>query len=70
MKVLVNLITTLRFVYTLLLPLIKAKVSRNAFIINIVVLFLTDTIDGFLARKFKVQTDVDNISFRNSNCNS
>lgn len=56
MKILVNIITTLRFVYTLFLPLLKAKISRTAFIINIVVLFLSDSIDGFLARKFKVQT--------------
>jgi len=32
------------------------RISNTAFIINLVLLFLTDTIDGFLARKFKVQT--------------
>lgn len=56
MKVFVNLITTIRFIYTLALPVLKAKVSKLAFIINIGILFLTDSIDGTLARKFKVQT--------------
>lgn len=56
MKRFVNIITTFRFVYTLFLPVLKMKISRMAFIINIICLFLTDTIDGFLARKCKVQT--------------
>jgi phosphatidylglycerophosphate synthase len=56
MKVFVNLITTTRFIYTLFLPLIQANVSSETFIVNIVVLFLSDTLDGFLARKFKVQS--------------
>lgn len=56
MKVFVNLITTIRFIYTLALPILKVKVSKLAFIINIGILFLTDSIDGILARKFKVQT--------------
>ena len=56
MKKIVNIITTFRFVYTLFLPLLKSKISRVAFFINIVILFLTDSIDGFLARKCKVQT--------------
>ena len=56
MKIFVNLITTLRFVYTLILPILQLKISNTAFIVNLVILFLTDTIDGFLARKFRVQT--------------
>ncbi len=56
MKIFVNLITTTRFIYTLILPILQLKISNTAFIINLVVLFLTDTIDGFLARKFNVQT--------------
>lgn len=56
MKKFVNIITTIRFVYTLFLPILKAKVSKVAFFINIVILFLTDSIDGILARKFKVQS--------------
>lgn len=56
MKLFVNLITTMRFIYTLALPVLKVKVSKLAFIINIGILFITDSIDGILARKFKVQT--------------
>lgn len=56
MKILVNLITTTRFIYTLILPILQLRISNTAFIINLVILFLTDTIDGFLARKFRVQT--------------
>ena len=56
MKVFVNVITTLRFLYSLFLPILKFNVSDTAFFINILVLFLTDWVDGFLARKFKVQT--------------
>lgn len=56
MKILVNLITTTRFIYTLILPVLQLRISNIAFIINLVILFLTDTIDGFLARKFRVQT--------------
>lgn len=56
MKIFVNLLTTIRFAYTLILPLLKAKISNKAFLINIVILFFTDSLDGALARKFKVQT--------------
>lgn len=56
MKIFVNLITTMRFIYTLALPVLKVKVSKLAFIVNIGILFITDSIDGILARKFKVQT--------------
>lgn len=56
MKVIVNLITTIRFAYTLILPILRARISDLSFIINIIVLFLTDSIDGILARKYKVQT--------------
>lgn len=56
MKIFVNLITTSRFLYTIILPFLQMYISNTAFIINLIVLFLTDTVDGFLARKFKVQT--------------
>ncbi len=56
MKIFVNLITTFRFGFTLILPILKTKISNVFFIINIIALFLTDSIDGILARKFKVQT--------------
>lgn len=56
MKIFVNSITTFRFLYTLFLPILRDKVSGTFFIINIVLLFLTDSIDGTLARKYNVQT--------------
>ena len=56
MKIFVNLITTTRFMYTLILPILQSRMSNTSFIINLIILFLTDTVDGFLARKFKVQT--------------
>jgi len=56
MKIVVNLITALRIVFTVVLPIMKNKVSIWAFIIDITLLFLTDFLDGVLARKFRVQT--------------
>lgn len=56
MKIFVNIITTIRFTYALFLPILKNKISEVAFVINIAILFLTDSIDGILARKHKVQT--------------
>lgn len=56
MKIFVNSITTFRFLYTLFLPILRNKMSDGFFIINIVLLFLTDSIDGTLARKYNVQT--------------
>lgn len=56
MKIFVNLITTCRFLYTIILPFLQIHISNTAFIVNLIVLFLTDTVDGFLARKFRVQT--------------
>lgn len=56
MKLFVNLITTIRFAYTLFLPFLQTKMSETLFISNIIILFFTDLLDGFLARKNKVQT--------------
>ena len=56
LKVVVNLITALRLIFTIILPILKERVSMWAFIIDIGLLFLTDFLDGFLARKYKVQT--------------
>ena len=56
MKIFVNLITTARFAFALVLPIIKSKISNITFVISIIVLFLTDSIDGVLSRKHKVQT--------------
>lgn len=56
MKILVNSITTIRFVFTLFLPFLESRVSSTTFIISIMLLFSTDAIDGTLARKYNVQT--------------
>lgn len=53
MKIFVNIITTIRFTYALFLPILKNKISEVAFVINIAILFLTDSIDGILASKWK-----------------
>ncbi len=56
MRLFVNLITTTRFLYSLFLPIIKDYTSAMFFLGNVVILFLTDSLDGYLARKYKVQT--------------
>ncbi|MBR3133169.1 MAG: CDP-alcohol phosphatidyltransferase family protein [Clostridia bacterium] len=56
MKIIVNSITTIRFLCALMTPILKFFVSDKAFIISIIILFMSDSIDGFLARKFKVQS--------------
>ena len=56
MKIFVNLITTIRFIDSIALFFLKDRVSSYFFIVNIVLIFLTDSIDGICARKFKVQT--------------
>lgn len=56
MKIFVNLITTFRFIDSIALFFLKDRVSQYFFIINIIFIFLTDSIDGICARKFKVQT--------------
>ena len=56
MKIFVNLLTTLRFLLTIVLMIQFEQISKVKFIIYIIILFLTDYIDGKLARKFKVQT--------------
>ena len=40
----------------LLLPFIKNKIFNNFFIGSIIIIFLTDFIDGKLARKYNIQT--------------
>ena len=35
MKIFVNLITTIRFIYTIILPILQIRISNTAFIINL-----------------------------------
>ena len=56
MKSFVNIVTSIRFLYTLFLPSLISNISDKAFIVTIFLLFATDYIDGALARKYKVQT--------------
>lgn len=56
MKIIVNIITLIRLLYIIVLPILKVEISNIAYIINVIAIFLTDFIDGILARKFKVQT--------------
>lgn len=55
-KILVNVITTSRLLFSFfLLPLIP-KLDKYIFLFIIIFLFLTDFIDGIIARTFQVQT--------------
>lgn len=56
MKIIVNIITLIRLLYIIVLPILKVEISNIAYIINVIIIFLTDFVDGILARKFKVQT--------------
>ena len=52
----VNLITLTRFFGSILLPFIYYKKGISIAAVVIICLFLTDAIDGFLARKLKIST--------------
>lgn len=52
----VNLITSIRLIGAFSLPIIYHYYGANITSIIIIILFLTDAIDGFLARLFKVST--------------
>ena len=56
MKFLVNFITISRIIFSLFLILLSKGIEHNVFLVLLITLFLTDFIDGLLARKFKVQT--------------
>lgn len=56
MKVLVNLITTCRMLFSFFLLFLIPKIDQYIFLTIIIILFLTDSLDGILARKFQVQT--------------
>ncbi len=55
-KTFVNILTTSRFLCSFFLPWIYQNTSHVVFLGMIVLLFLTDTLDGFLARRCKVQS--------------
>ena len=56
MKIFVNLLTTSRFLLTIIMIILEKNISHIKFILTIALLFLTDFIDGKLARKYNVQT--------------
>ncbi len=57
MKVIVNMLTISRIILSFILLLNFKSISGLFFLITIVLLFMTDFLDGFLARKFSVQTN-------------
>lgn len=52
----VNLITIVRLIGAIILPFVYIKHGANITSIYIIILYLTDAIDGFLARTLKVST--------------
>ncbi|MBR4178332.1 MAG: CDP-alcohol phosphatidyltransferase family protein [Bacilli bacterium] len=54
--IIVNFITSIRLIGAFMLPIIYYKCGINITSLIIIILFLTDAIDGFLARKLKVST--------------
>lgn len=56
MKIIVNLITTARLICAIILICLFNFIIEKNFLICVIILFLTDWIDGFLARKFHVET--------------
>lgn len=55
-KILVNSITLTRIIGTFLMPFISDKLAVEEILLYIVIILLTDSFDGILARKFKVCT--------------
>lgn len=55
-KIFVNILSLSRIVGALLMPLVFSNFSMLKIVIIIALLFITDTFDGLLARKWKVQT--------------
>lgn len=56
MKFLVNFITISRLIFSWFFVFLSESIEYHFLLLLIIILFLTDFIDGFLARKFKVQT--------------
>lgn len=55
-KIFVNMLSISRIIGALLMPLVFANFSMLKIVLIISLLFITDTFDGLLARKWKVQT--------------
>ena len=55
-KIFVNLLTISRIIFSIFLIFNATKLSNITFLMIVAILFLTDQLDGFLARKYKVQT--------------
>lgn len=55
-KIIVNLITTFRLICSFLLIIMLPNMKEIIFLISMIILFLSDSLDGILARKFQVQT--------------
>ena len=56
MKIFLNLLTTSRLILSIMLMLFFKNLSQMKILITIIILFLTDLIDGKIARFFQVQT--------------
>ena len=56
MKIFVNLITMFRLFFTIILAAVRNKLTEYSFVATVVALFFSDSIDGYLARRFNVQT--------------
>lgn len=61
MKKFVNILTFMRIIATFILPFIWRVLNPLTIIIFVILVLLTDFFDGFLARKFHVQTLFGNI---------
>ena len=55
-KIIVNTLSMARIIGAILMPLFFNVLGMREIIIVLICLFITDTLDGFLARKWKVQT--------------
>ena len=55
-KIIVNSISVFRIIGSILLPLLFKVFDIPVLITLIIIFFLTDSLDGFLARRFQVQT--------------
>jgi len=55
-KIFVNSITMLRVIGTFLMPIVSVKFNAQKLVTYIIVLLVTDSVDGMLARRLKVST--------------